>query len=250
MKTVSFTLENKVAIITAAGAGIGRAIAEAYVQAGAKVVLTGRSDSVHRLAERFPSDRVQSLIWDVCDYAGIPALVESVLKRWGRIDILVNNAGIAILESAENVSEEAWDRTMNANLKSAFMLSQAVGRKFLEQRHGKIINIASQAALVALPEHLAYCTSKAALVALTKGLALEWGPNNIQVNAISPTVVLTEMGRVAWSGEVGEAMKQKIPLRRFAKPEEIAAAAVYLASPAADMITGENLVIDGGYTIT
>jgi len=138
---------------------------------------------------------------------------------------------------------------MNANLKSVFLLSQAVGRRFLQQGHGKIVNIASQAAVVALTNHLAYCTSKAALLALTKGLALEWGPKNIQVNAISPTVVLTEMGKLAWAGEVGEAMKQKIPLRRFAEPEEIAAAAVFLASSAADMITGENLMIDGGYTI-
>ena len=124
-----------------------------------------------------------------------------------------------------------------------------MGRYFLEQGHGKIVNIASQAAVVALANHLAYCTSKYGLLGLTQVLALEWGPRGVQVNAVSPTVVLTEMGRVAWAGEPGELMKQEIPLRRFALPEEVAAATLFLASDAADMITGANLIVDGGYTI-
>jgi NAD(P)-dependent dehydrogenase (short-subunit alcohol dehydrogenase family) len=138
---------------------------------------------------------------------------------------------------------------MAVNLKAVFRLSQAAGRYFLNQGHGKIINIASQAAVVALTNHLAYCTSKYGLLGLTQVLALEWGPRGVQVNAVSPTIVLTEMGREAWAGEPGEAMKQEIPLRRFAMPEEVAAATLFLASDGADMITGANLVVDGGYTI-
>jgi len=119
----------------------------------------------------------------------------------------------------------------------------------LERGCGRIINLASQAGVVALDKHLAYCVSKAGVISMTKVLALEWSPQGIQVNAISPTVVMTELGREAWAGEVGEQMKRLIPARRFAEPEEIAAAALFLASDAAAMITGENLMIDGGYTI-
>jgi NAD(P)-dependent dehydrogenase (short-subunit alcohol dehydrogenase family) len=138
---------------------------------------------------------------------------------------------------------------MTVNLTAVFLLSKAVGRHFLDQGHGKIINIASQAAVVALANHLAYCTSKYGLIGLTQVLALEWGPRGVQVNAVSPTVVLTEMGKEGWAGEPGEAMKREIPLRRFAMPEEVAAATLFLASDGADMITGADMIVDGGYTI-
>ena len=138
---------------------------------------------------------------------------------------------------------------MAVNLRAPFMVSQLVGRRMLAQGGGRIVNMASQAAIVALDAHIAYCASKAAIVSLTKVLALEWGPRGININAISPTVVETELGRKAWAGDVGEAMKLRIPSRRFAQPEEIALAALYLASGAAGMINGENLVIDGGFTI-
>jgi NAD(P)-dependent dehydrogenase (short-subunit alcohol dehydrogenase family) len=128
-------------------------------------------------------------------------------------------------------------------------MSQLVGRRMLEQGRGRIINIASQAAIVALDEHVAYCASKAAIVSMTKTLALEWGPRGINTNAISPTVVDTELGRKAWEGEKGVVFKRKIPTGRFAQPDEIAMAALFLASGAAAMINGENLVVDGGYTV-
>jgi D-threitol dehydrogenase (NAD+) len=119
----------------------------------------------------------------------------------------------------------------------------------LRQGRGRIVNLASQAAVVGIDGHVAYCASKAAIVSMTKVLALEWGPRGITVNAISPTVVETELGKKAWAGEVGEQMKLRIPTRRFAQPEEIAQAALFLASDAAAMINGENLLIDGGFTI-
>ncbi|MCD6156437.1 MAG: D-threitol dehydrogenase [Candidatus Atribacteria bacterium] len=171
------------------------------------------------------------------------------MEVFSKIDILVNNAGVALLDDAENLSEEAWDITMAVNLKAPFILSQLVGREMIKRRSSKIINIASQAGIVALDKYVAYCTSKAGLIGMTKVLALEWGEFGVNVNAIAPTVVLTEMGEKAWAGEVGEAMKQKIPLRRFALPEEIAAAALFLASDASNMVTGATLIIDGGYTI-
>lgn len=249
VQTSPFSLAGKVAIVTGAGSGIGSAIAQRFVEAGAKVALVGRSRSVFAQAEALGVENSHAFQLDVSNFAAIPATVAEIVNHFGRVDILVNNAGVAYRESAEGTSEETWDRTFDINLKAVFRLSQEVGSHLLMQGGGKIINISSQAALVALENHLAYCASKAALIGLTRSFALEWGPRGIQVNAISPTVVLTEMGHQAWSGAVGEAMKQQIPLRRFARPEEIADATVYLASSASDMITGTNLVIDGGYTI-
>jgi NAD(P)-dependent dehydrogenase (short-subunit alcohol dehydrogenase family) len=246
---MSFSLHGRIALITGAGGGIGRAIAELFAESGARVALVGRGESVEKLADSLGRDKALPILMDVVDFSRIDAAVDQVVEHFGRIDILVNNAGVSICESAENTSEAAWDKTMDVNLKAVLKFSQAAGRYFLKQGSGKIINIASQAAMVALADHLAYCTSKAGLIGMTRGLALEWGPRGITVNAISPTVVLTEMGQRAWSGEVGERMKLEIPLRRFAQPAEIAASTVFLASAAADMITGENLVVDGGYTI-
>jgi len=154
------------------------------------------------------------------------------------------------MDNAESLEEEAWDLIMDVDLKAPFILSQIVGKKMIEQNGGRIINIASQAGVVALNKHIAYGTAKAGLILMTKVLALEWGKYNIRANCISPTVILTEMGKKAWAGEVGENFKKLIPIKRFGYPEEVAACAVYLASEAADLINGENLIIDGGYTIT
>ena len=247
-RRLDFMLNDKVAIVTGGGSGIGKAIAELFAAKGARLALLGRSESVRQTAQSL-GDRARHFILDVTDFSRIPPTVEEIVAHFGVVDILVNNAGIAFREPAEETSEEKWDLTMAVNLKAVFLLSKAVGRYFLEQGHGKIVNIASQAAVVALANHLAYCTSKYGLLGLTQVMALEWGPRGVQVNAVSPTVVLTEMGRVAWAGEPGEVMKQEIPLRRFALPEEVAAATLFLASDAADMITGANLIVDGGYTI-
>ncbi len=247
----NFALKNKVAIITGGAAGIGRAIAELFGQKGAKLVLVDKNEAVRAVADEFAAKGIESLgiAADITNRENIEQFVEEANDRFGSIDILVNNAGVVLLAPAEELSDEAWDVTMAVNLKAPYMISQIVGRKMIAQRSGKIISMASQAGLVALDQHLAYCASKAAIISLTKVLAYEWGRYHINVNSISPTVVLTELGRKAWAGDVGEAFKAKIPVGRFAYPEEIAAAALFLASNAADMISGENLVIDGGYTI-
>ncbi|WP_353223314.1 SDR family oxidoreductase [Salinisphaera hydrothermalis] len=245
----NFALTGRTALITGGAAGIGRAIAELYVEKGARVALVDRSEHVAATAAELGENAAIGIQADVTDSADVHAAVERVVAEFGRIDVLVNNAGVVALDWAEELSEADWDLTLNVNLKGVFLMCQTVGRHMLESGGGRIVNMASQAAEVALDKHLAYCTSKAGVVGLTKVLASEWGPRNVRVNAISPTVALTELGRKAWAGEVGERMKEKIPARRFVYPEEIAGCALYLASDAADMINGANLVIDGGYSI-
>ncbi|WP_370453248.1 SDR family oxidoreductase [Salinisphaera sp. LB1] len=245
----NFALAGRIALITGGAAGIGRAIAELYVEKGARVALVDRSEQVAATARAIGTESAIGIQADVTDSADVQAAVAQALAEYGRIDVLVNNAGVVALDWAEDLSEADWDLTLNVNLKGVFLMCQTVGRHMLEAGGGRIINMASQAAEVALDKHLAYCTSKAGVVGLTKVLASEWGPRGVRVNAISPTVALTELGRRAWAGEVGERMKEKIPARRFVYPEEIAGCALYLASDAADMINGANLVIDGGYSI-
>jgi glycerol dehydrogenase len=243
-----FRLDNKVTLITGAARGIGKAIALVFARQGAKVIGFDLSSKVQDLSSEL-GDAVLPLEVDVTQEEQIESALKKSLEHFGSIDILVNNAGVVRLSPAEEHSNEDWDLTMNVNLRAPFLMSKAVGKIMIAQRSGKIINLASQAAFVALDQHLAYCASKAAIVSMTKVLALEWARHNINVNAVAPTVVLTELGKQAWAGEKGEAMKQKIPLQRFALPEDIAATALFLASDAANMITGETIVVDGGFTI-
>ena len=243
------SLKGKVALITGGAAVIGLAIAERYLQNGARVALLDRAPQVAEVARQLDAKAALGVVADVTDAASVERAVAQIEAHFGRLDVLVNSAGIVALHPAEELPEAAWDATLAVNLKGVFLTCQAVGRRFIRQRGGSIINLASQAGVVALPNHLAYCASKAGVIGLTQVLALEWGPHNVRVNAISPTVVLTELGRKAWSGEVAEQMKQKIPLRRFAEAQDIAASALFLAGDAAAMITGANLVVDGGYTI-
>jgi len=239
---LSFSLDGKVAVITGGASGIGAAIASAYAAKWAKVVILDLT------VPSEPGD-VAAFACDVTDQASVVAAVDQVMQLHGRIDVLVNSAGVVHLAPAEELSLSAWNTTLAVNLTGAFLLCQTVGRIMLEQRHGKVINLASQAASVALLAHAAYCASKFGLVGLTKVLASEWAGRGVTANTISPTVVLTDLGRKAWEGPKGDRLKEEIPTGRFAYPEEIAAAAVFLASDAADMINGADLLVDGGYTI-
>lgn len=244
----NFSLVDKIAIITGGAAGIGHAIAELYVAKGARVALLDSNSEVTAIAEELSAHNALGMQVNVTDRSAVNSAVAHVIDTFGRIDILVNNAGVIALDRPEDVQESDWDITMAVNLKGIFLMCQSVGQRMLDAGGGRIINLASQAGLVALPKHVAYCTSKAGVIGMTRVLASEWGPHNIRVNSISPTVALTELGQKAWAGEVGEQMKAKIPAGRFVYPDEIASCAVYLASDAAAMINGENLVIDGGYT--
>ena len=244
-------LEGKVALITGAARGIGRAIAECFGAEGARLILVDLAEEVRQVAASLAESRTETLplVYDITLTANVERLVAEGIARFGRIDILVNNAGVVMLDDAETLPEQYWDSTMAINLKAPFIMSQHVGRHMIAQGGGKIVNIASQASIIALDKHVAYGASKAGIVGMTQVLALEWAEYGINVNAVSPTVVLTELGRKAWSGEVGEAMRKKIPLGRFATPVQVAEGVLFLASDAAEMITGTNLVIDGGYTI-
>lgn len=248
----NFSLAGKIALVTGAGAGIGEAIALMYARKGADLILAdvNLADAEATAAKAAASGRkAKAYKCDVGDLKSIAAAVEAAAADFGRIDILVNCAGVGLIEYADRISEEYWDKVLDINLKGAFFMSQAVGRIMIRQKRGKIVNIASQAGLIALDKHVAYGASKAGLLSVTKALASEWGQYDIQVNAISPTVILTAMGKMSWSGEVGERFVRLLPSGRMGYPEEVAAVAVFLASDAANLITGENVVIDGGYTI-
>ncbi len=244
-----FSLRGKVAVITGAAAGIGQAIAACYVQGGASVVLLDRDPRVATVARQLDAQNALGLEVDVCDRGALQSAAAQALRHFGHIDVLVNSAGIVALAPAAALSEADWAATMSINVTGTFLACQVIGAYLLRQRAGSIINLASQAGVVALPHHAAYCASKAVVIGLTQVLALEWGVDNVRVNALSPTVVLTDLGRRAWSGEKAERMKAAIPLRRFAEPDDVAACALFLASDAASMVTGANLRVDGGYTI-
>ncbi|EAE6661186.1 D-threitol dehydrogenase [Listeria monocytogenes] len=244
-----FNITDKVAVVTGAASGIGKAMAELFSEKGAYVVLLDIKEDVKDVAAQINPSRTLALQVDITKKENIEKVVAEIKKVYPKIDILANSAGVALLEKAEDLPEEYWDKTMELNLKGSFLMAQIIGREMIATGGGKIVNMASQASVIALDKHVAYCASKAAIVSMTQVLAIEWAPYNINVNAISPTVILTELGKKAWAGQVGEDMKKLIPAGRFGYPEEVAACALFLVSDAASLITGENLIIDGGYTI-
>lgn len=243
-----FPLSGKTAVVTGAGSGIGAAIAEAFASKGVRLALLDL-DLASAKAKAAEFGNAEAFGCNVADPTSVETAIQAVIAKFGRIDILVNSAGIVDLAPAETISLKAWQRTLDVNLTGSFLMAQAVGRQMIAQGGGKIINLASQAGTVAIDEHVAYCASKFAVIGMTKTLALEWGKYGINVNSISPTVVLTDLGKKAWAGPKGDAMIGQIPMGRFAEPCEIAAAAIFLASDAAYMINGADLMIDGGFTI-
>jgi NAD(P)-dependent dehydrogenase (short-subunit alcohol dehydrogenase family) len=246
---LDFPLEGKAALVTGGASGIGAAIVSALVTKGARVAVVDLAEDAASAQAATVGRGARGFRCDVSDPASVTATVDAVIAEFGRIDILVNCAGIVMLAPAEDLTLDAWDKTIDVNLKGTFLVCQAAGRHMLAAGGGAIVNMASQAATVALDSHIAYCASKFGVVGLSKVLAAEWGGRGVRVNTISPTVVLTELGRKAWDGARGDALKEQIPVGRFAYPNEIAAATVFLASDAAGMITGADLLIDGGYTI-
>lgn len=249
---IDFNLHDRVALVTGAAQGLGETVTTLFAKKGANVILVDmQEEKMRKVVDSLSSCGRKGfpVAVDLTNRNDIRKAVELGLKEFGRIDILVNNAGIALLDRAEDLSEEYWDKTMAVNLNATFFISQLVGKDMIKRKSGKIISVASQGGIIALDRHVAYCVSKAAIIEMTKVLALEWGKYNINVNAISPTAFLTEMTKQVWGGKEGDVLKKQIPLGRFGYPEEIAAAILFLASDASNMITGANLVIDGGYTI-
>jgi NAD(P)-dependent dehydrogenase (short-subunit alcohol dehydrogenase family) len=186
---------------------------------------------------------------DVTRLDEIQQAIDSTISHFGRLDILVNNAGLGPSNLAENVREEDFDLTLAVNLKGTFFTSRAAGRVMIEQKYGRIINLSSQAGFVALPTESVYCMTKAAISHLTKCLAVEWGQYNITVNAVAPTFINTPGTAEALEDDAFRAdVLSRIPLGRIGEPVEVASAVVFLASPAASLITGDTLLIDGGWT--
>ncbi|MGB8288169.1 D-threitol dehydrogenase [Rhizobium ruizarguesonis] len=247
---LNFSLGGKVALVTGGASGIGDAIASAFAAKGAVVCVIDINESVATSKADALGNGAKAFVCDVSNPQSVEAVIAAAQAAFAHIDIVVNSAGVAMLAPAEDLTLEAWDRTIDINLKGTFLVSQAAGRVMLKAgKGGRIINIASQAGTVAIDQHVAYCASKFGVIGLSKTLAAEWGKHGITVNTISPTVVLTELGRKAWDNPRGEELKKRIPTGRFAYPEEIAAAAVFLASSGAEMINGADLLVDGGYTI-
>lgn len=243
------SLQDKTAIITGGAAGIGYATAKFMHDKGVNLVLADINPKVDEIAKGLGENCIGAA-GNVGDREYPAKVIAAGVKAFGKIDFLVNSAGIVALESAEKISAEDWNRTIDINLSACFFMAQAVGRHMIETgAGGAIVNLASQAGVVALDKHVAYCASKGGIIAMTQVLAMEWGKYGIRVNAVSPTVVLTELGHKAWDGPVGDAFKKEIPAERFAEPDEIAACIAFLCSKNAGMITGHNLLIDGGYTI-
>jgi len=253
MEYPQFGLSGRVALVTAAARGLGRAISLALAHAGADVALGLRdvnADGGLASEIRKMGRKAMPLQMDMRSTEQISSAVAVAAKEFARIDILVNNAGIAPENLAENVREQDFDDTLAINLKGTFFASQCVGRLMIQQKSGTIINMGSQAGFVALPTESVYCMSKAAIAHLTKCLAVEWGKYGITVNAVAPTFIRTPGTESCLSDPAFRAdTEQRIAaLHRIGEPMEVAGAVVFLASPAASLITGETILIDGGWT--
>ena len=253
MEYPEFGLKGQVALVTGAARGLGRAISLALAHAGADVALGLRfvkEDSGIVAEIRKMGRKALPLQMDVSKMEQIQPAVDAAVKEFGRLDILVNNAGIAPENLVENVREEDFDATLAVNLKGTFFVSQAVGRVMIKQKKGTIINMSSQAGFVALPTESVYCMTKAAIAHLTKCQAVEWGKYGITVNAVAPTFIKTPGTEEYLSDprRLVDTVERVAALHRIGEPMEVAGAVVFLASPAASLITGETILIDGGWT--
>lgn len=244
---IDFSLDGKSALVTGGASGIGWAICQLFVAKGARVAIADLNAAAATDRAGTLGERAAAYELDVTDPDSVTATVDRVAADFGRIDVLVNSAGVGLLAPAEELGLDIWDPTLAVNLRGTFLVAQAVGRLMLANGSGSIINLASQAASAALDKHAAYCASKAGVIGLTRVLAFEWGGRGVRANTISPTVVMTELGRYAWSGPEGDAFKKLIPAGRFAEPEEIAATALFLASDHSLMINGADIPVDGGF---
>ncbi len=250
--TERFSLNGRRAFVTGASKGIGLEICAVLADAGADIVAVARDTAGLANAAKIVEEAGRECLTVEADLAGVEstrAAARRALEHFGTIDILVNNAGTAKPDSIQDTTVEDWDRIMAINLRAPFLLAQALGPKMIEQGRGKIINISSQTGVVAIDDHSAYASSKGGLNALTISITCEWAKHNIQCNAICPTVILTPMATEVWGDPAkGDPMKAKIPGGRFGQPEEVADLVLFLASSASDMINGDTIMIDGGYT--
>ena len=241
-------LESKIAVVTGAGRGIGRAIALKFAREGADIVSISRTqENAEKTAGEVRSMGRQAWAYvvDVADGAAVTAACEKILAEAGRVDILVNNAGITRDGLLMRMSDEDWDAVLNTNLKGAFLFTRALARSFIKQRAGRIINVSSVIGLIGNAGQCNYAASKAALIGFTKSVARELGSRGITVNALAPGFIETDMTSGLTEELRGDLLK-RIPLNTFGQPEDIAEAACFLAGPAARYVTGQVLTVDGG----
>jgi 2-deoxy-D-gluconate 3-dehydrogenase len=250
--TKRFGLEGKSALVTGATKGIGLETCKVLADAGADIAAVGRDAQGLRevkAAVEAKGRRCVAIAADMATVDGPAKAAKEALAAFGTVDILVNNAGIALIAPLLEATSADWDATMAVNLRAPFLLAQALVPAMIGRGGGKIINISSQAGVIGQDGHAAYGASKGGLNTLTKVMCVEWAKHNIQVNTVCPTVILTPMGEEHWGKpERGDPMKAKIPAGRFGKPVEVADMILYLASSASNLVNGQDMLIDGGYT--
>jgi NAD(P)-dependent dehydrogenase (short-subunit alcohol dehydrogenase family) len=247
-----FDLTDNVAIVTGGAQGLGLTMARYLAAFGAHVVIADLNEvGAKETAEEIAAAGVKTLGvgMDVTSLDDISRMVKIVKEELGRIDILVNSAGINIREMALDVTEEHWDKILDVNLKGLFFTSQAVARVMKERNYGKVVNISSHMAKIALPLRAAYCSSKGGVAQLTKELAIEWAPYNITVNTIAPSFFVTPMNEPLFADEkMSRFISENTPVGRPGDPEELGGAVIFLSSPASSFVTGHMLLVDGGFT--
>jgi 2-deoxy-D-gluconate 3-dehydrogenase len=250
--TKRFSLEGKVALVTGATKGIGLETCKVLADAGADIAAVGRDQQglqEIKTAVEAKGRRCVPIAADMATADGPARAAKEALAAFGTVDILVNNAAVARITPLLEATVADWDETMAVNLRAPFLLAQALVPAMIRRGGGKIINISSQAGVIGQDSHAAYGASKGGLNTLTKVMCVEWAKHNIQINTVCPTVILTPMGEEHWGKpERGDPMKAKIPAGRFGKPVEVADMILYLASSASNLVNGQDLLIDGGYT--
>ncbi len=247
-----FSLKGKKAFVSGASRGLGQEMALTLAEAGADVAVAARSaTALEKTAEAIRQRGGKALVcpMDLADLDAVEQAVHHTVEQFGRIDILINNAGITGESPVLEMSAENWDQVMAVNLRGHVFCSKAAGKYMIENQQGKIINVASIAALIGMSYYSPYCASKAGLIQFTRALALEWARHNIQVNALCPGYFTTDLNRDFLKTTKAQKIIDRIPLRRAAQPKEIRGATLLLASDASSFVTGSVIVIDGGHTI-
>ena len=249
--TNPFSLEGKRAVVTGGGTGLGFGIGKAFIEAGAKVIITGRREAVLREACEQLGSNAAYEVNDIADLSSLPQLVQTIEQRHGPIAILVNNAGINLKRPVQEMTDEEFTNVIQTNVNGLFALTREVVKVMLPRQQGVIINIASMAAMYGLPKAIGYTSSKSAVLGMTRGLATELGPTGIRVNAVSPGFIYSAMTDKALNADPDRKRRaiDRTPMGRMGEVEDIGYAAVYLASDAAKFVTGANLAVDGGNSI-
>lgn len=251
MRKLTADFTDMIVLVTGGGRGIGRSVAVSLAECGARVVVASRTGKEIEETKQIIAEKggeCLAISTDVTGVVEINAMVDQAYCWHNRLDILVNSAGINIPRFAVEVTEEDWDRVINTNLKGTFFSCQAAGKKMILNKRGKIINITSQMSFVGFYKRAAYCASKGGVTQLTKVLAIEWAAHNINVNCVAPTFLETPLTAPMFKDkEFLDEVISRIPLQRIGKPEDVVGAVMYLASDAADMVTGSTILVDGGW---